>query len=481
MRFGISISQSRSLRAIGTLLLAAAMLVGGASCTFALITGGEGNEPLRDPGWPVGAAGIFNFKGRVAYWEGPPFGGGESHSECRGDAKELNAILQAFALIDAKNKKVIVHDGNGKSFWLNMNDEPAKRDAAKIDWVFTVWQKESFERLAKMPADLQRIDKDDAKLGPPLTLDIYTGGSVKWKDVLLPKGLTIIDKRLEAHGFKLSDGVVLEGKLIDVETKKPVHGKVRLEKIESKKEGGYEYPLVKEVESDAKGRWFVKNAPEGRMRIVVVAKGYVSRLIGYEQIGKDPRWASYDCGLICPAPVTGRVTDKEGKPLADVEVRFANVVAKVIGRYEVLDESSVKTDANGRFRADQLPKGTATVWVTKPGYVRPGLGPNITTPTQDMKLEMVKSGSLEVSVDFSAATRPGGYVVQIEPEGGSVVGSWGGSGNIDAKDQISFKGMPPGKYTLKGRPNPGSDNQETEAVTVEIKGGDDAKVTLKAK
>jgi hypothetical protein len=481
MRFALSFAKPRSLRSISMLLLAVAMLLGGSTGASALIEGGEGNDPIRDPGWPVGAAGIVNFKGRVAYWVGPPFGGGQWHAECRGDADDLNAILQAFALVDSKNKKVIVHDGNGKSFWLNTNDDPAKRDAAKIDWVFTVWQKESFERLLKMPADLHRIDKDDAKLGPPLTLEIYTGGSVKWKDVLMPKGLTVIDKRLEAHGYQLSDGIVLEGKLVDVETKKPVHGKVRLEKVEPQKEGGYAYPTVHEVESDAKGRWVVKNAPEGWIRIVAVAKGYVSRVIGHERLGKEPRWASYECGLICPAPVTGRVTDAEGKPLADVEVRFGNVVAKVIGRYESSDEGSVKTDANGRFRAENLPKGTATVWVTKPGYVRPGLGPNITTPTQDVKLEMVKSASLVVTIDFSAATRPGGYIVMIDPEGGGGVGTWGGSGSIDPKDQIKFEHIPPGKYVLKGRPNPGSTDQETESLTVDLKGGDEQKVTLKAK
>ena len=57
---------------------------------FALITGGEGNTPLADPGWPRGAAAIFNVGARVAWWEGPPFGGGQWHAECRGDAQAFN-------------------------------------------------------------------------------------------------------------------------------------------------------------------------------------------------------------------------------------------------------------------------------------------------------------------------------------------------------------------------------------------------------
>src|SRR4051795_2784463 len=84
----------------------------------ALIEGGEGNKPLRDPGWPKGAAAIFNHMGRVAYWEGPPFGGGQWHSECRGDAKALNTVLADVAKVDAKAKRIVVHDGVGYSFWL---------------------------------------------------------------------------------------------------------------------------------------------------------------------------------------------------------------------------------------------------------------------------------------------------------------------------------------------------------------------------
>ena len=35
------------------------------SSAFALIEGGEGNTPINDPGWPKGAAEIFNHKGRI--------------------------------------------------------------------------------------------------------------------------------------------------------------------------------------------------------------------------------------------------------------------------------------------------------------------------------------------------------------------------------------------------------------------------------
>src|SRR5207253_8466570 len=121
---------------------------------LALIFGGVGNKPINDPGWPAGAAVIFNSASRIAYWVGPPLGGGQWHAECRGDAKALSAVLADFAKLDVKSKRVVLHDGIGRSFWLNLNDEPAKRAAAKMDSVFMVWQKGNWERLRKLPADL---------------------------------------------------------------------------------------------------------------------------------------------------------------------------------------------------------------------------------------------------------------------------------------------------------------------------------------
>src|ERR1700731_348167 len=109
--------------AVVSLALAITLIV--SPQAFALITGGEGNSPIADPGWPKGAAAIFNTKSRIAWWEGPPFGGGQWHAECRGDARALTAVLADFAKLDVKSKRVVLHDGIGHSFWLDPNHEPA--------------------------------------------------------------------------------------------------------------------------------------------------------------------------------------------------------------------------------------------------------------------------------------------------------------------------------------------------------------------
>src|SRR6266568_6300967 len=126
--------------AAATIGLAAAIAAFPFQTAVALITGGEGNKPLTDPGWPKGAAALFNTPARIAWWEGPPFGGGQWHAECRGDAKAFNAILADFAKLDVKSKRIVLHDGSGRSFWLNPNNDKAKQEAAKMDWRLMVWQ-----------------------------------------------------------------------------------------------------------------------------------------------------------------------------------------------------------------------------------------------------------------------------------------------------------------------------------------------------
>ena len=144
-------------------------------------------------------------------------------------------------------------------------------------------------------------------------------------------------------------------------------------------------------------------------------------------------------------------------------------------------EYSFKTDADGRFRADQVPVGRATVWVRKAGFVGPGLGVPITTPKDGLELTMIQAASVRVTVEFAGKDRPAGYIVQLTPEGGDAVGTYGGSGNIDAKNQMTFNDVPPGKYFVVGHPNPSTGDQKTKPLAVDLKGGHTAEITLKAK
>jgi hypothetical protein len=390
-------------------------------------------------------------------------------------------VLADFAKLDVKNKRIVLHDGVGRSFWLNPNRHDAKEGAARIDWSFTVWQPASWERLRQLPPDLNPTVPQDIASGPPAQIEVYTDGNIHWEDVTVPNDLEIVDERLEAHGFTFLDGNVLEGTVTDLATKQPIAARVQLQRIEPQAKGGYRYTSVGDTTADKKGHWVLKNAPAGWHRVSIVADGYVPRIAGHAQFDNQPGWHSYDCALARPATVAGRVTDDAGEPLADVDVRLDNVATETGGRYESTLEYKTKSDADGRFHFEQVPVGSATIWLHKPGYCRPGLGPSITTPKDDIALSMIQSAKLRVTVDFAATTRPDTYIVQIEPEGGSTIGSWGGSGHIDADNQIAFAEIPPGRYVLTGRPNPGSEQQQTNPVAVELKGGKLAEVTLTAK
>ena len=184
---------------------------------------------------------------------------------------------------------------------------------------------------------------------------------------------------------------------------------------------------------------------------------------------------------VATAPVSGRITDQAGQPLADVEVQIRDVVSDVGGRYESPQEYAVRTGADGRFRADQLPVGRATIWLSKSGYCRLGLGKPITLPTKDVELTMIKSARIRVTVDFTGADRPEAYIVELKPEGGEAVGKWSGSGEIDARNQIEFDDVPPGRYVLQGRPNPSRRNQQTRPIPIILNVGRSIEVTLPAR
>jgi hypothetical protein len=199
--------------------------------------------------------------------------------------------------LDLKIKRVIVHDGVGHSFWLNPNRDPAQ-------------------------------------------IDVYTGGGLRWSDVSVPEGLQVIDERLEAHGFTLADGIVLEGQVVDLAIQRPIAARMRLQRVEPQPKGGYQYTVMAEAVADTQGRWVLKQAPAGWHRVA---------------------------------------------------------------------------------------------------------------PAKEVALRMMKSARVRVTVDFTGRDR-----------------------------QLSFDDVPPGRYVLHGQPNPSAANQQTEPLTIELKGGQTAEVKLSA-
>ena len=205
-----------------------------------------------------------------------------------------------------------------------------------------VWQPANWGHLRGLPAGPNPTDPRDADTGPPSEIEVYTGGALRWSDVTVPNGIEVIDHRLEGHGFTTTDGIVMEGKVTDLATGRPIAARMRLERIEPQQTGGYRYEVAARAVADTRGRWVLKQTPAAWYRVVVEAVGFVPRIAGYARF-EPPDWAAYDCGLSRPAPVSGRVVDEAGRPLADVEVRIQDVAVGSGGLYESPDASPCRT------------------------------------------------------------------------------------------------------------------------------------------
>ena len=446
------------LRSIRTLIPALLLTLLAAQPAWALRFGDVGNSPVDDPGWPAGAEEIFNVSQRVAYWEH----NGRWHSDCRGDAEAFNKVLAGFALIEADRKQLIVHDGVGQSYWVDAVNKDLDAD---VDWILAVHQ-------AAIWRQWQAIGRAGAEAGDPVPqLKAYVGGNIDWDDVVIPEGIEVVDMRLEAHGFTLADGNVIEGTVRDRVTGEPLAANMRLVRLDRKEEGGYDYITVESVTCDEQGHWVFTSVPAGQYQINLSADGYSPQMAGYANLSDQPSWSDHNAELAPAVALSGIVADEDGNPLEGVDVRLSG------GSYD----GRVQTDEDGRFVADQVPAGTINVRTYKEGYVRVGLGADVEAPAEDVELEMVRSARVEIVVDFGDAAKPESYLVSIEPEGGLEVGTWGGSANVDASGFKSFENIPPGTYVLWGRPNPGSDDEQTEKVTVELVGGETIEVALEAR
>lgn len=439
---------------------------------FALITGGEGNVPLDDPGWFKGAADVFNDRTRIAWWEGPPFGGGEWHGEYKGDADDLQRMLNALAQVESPGRRVVVHDGTAESFWLSTTDDSREHP---MDWTFTIWVPDRF--------GIQRgwSVSENAEIPAP-QIDVYLGRALDWSAVVVPEGIEVVDQTLAGHGFSTEDGVVLQGTILEAGTHAGLaEATVTLELIEPLEQGGYRYTPAMSVATDADGHWVVTSTPAGWYQIVVGKEGYVTRNIGYGQFDDEPGWHPFS-GTLAPAvTVTGVVVDADGDPLQGVQVRLGDMTDSTGELYGAQGLDDLTTNDEGRFSAVVAQGGTLSPWAYLDGFVQVGLPEPFEVGSGDMRITLHRAGNVQVVVDFSNRQSIGDYIVEIEPEGGSVVGSWGGSATVAADGSYLFRNVPPGRYVLKGRPNPGSEVEETTPKTIDVVAGETTDVVLEAR
>lgn len=450
-------------------LLAALLVALLSGRTFALITGGFGNNPVPDAGWPLGAMDVANLKTRVGWWEGPPLGGGQFQFLYRGNTDDFGAALQAFAKIRAPALELVVLDGPEESFWLKI--DRGEKDKAKpdprIDWTFDVWAPANWHRLYNNPRSMFASDQPNyRKPCDPPRIHLYVGGGrVEWDKVKVPPGIKVIDRRAAAAGVKGGAGAVLRGGVYDMATGKPVSG-ARVAVVSS--QGQDRSDEVASAQADGLGAFEVRNVPAGGFRVVVTAEGYAPRAAGYESFTANG-YREMNVELMTEAKLSGAVTDDGGKPVKGAKVRATPLAIDGRG-YASPGGAEAVTDEQGRFVLRGLPQGFAELWCNAEGYFQPeAVGKLYDVPSQDVAIRVVGTGRIKVTVVGPDGKAVGADVqVHVNPPG-ERIGKWGGSAQLKADGTYEFTGVPPGQYWVSTvfDPRPAEQNPAAKPVTVE--------------
>jgi len=466
-----------------SLLLGIALILTFSPTASALITGGFGNDPVRDAGWPLGAVDVANLKTRVGWWEGPPFGGGQYQYLYRGKTDDFVAALKAFAAIKAPARELVVLDGPHEAFWLKIDrgeKDKANKTDPRVDWTFTVWVPSSWHRLYNNPKSVFAADQPNFRrpVDPP-RIELYVGGGqVEWDKVKVPQGITVIDKRASAAGVKAAGGgAIIRGNVYDMATGKPVS---RAQFTVEKQAGQGQWDTIATAEADASGAFELKNVPPGeRYRYAVSGDGYAPRVIGYDAVTDGAYRPFPDVQLGREAKLSGTCTDDSGKPVKGVKVRPTPIAIDGRG-YTVPATAEVTTGDDGRFELTGLPEGYAELWCHAPGYFQPDSVAKLhDVPAKGLVIRMVGTGKVKVTVVGPDGKPPTGNVhVHVNPEG-EQIGKWGGSAELKPDGTYEFDGVPPGKYWVSTIPSPGMRAEENPAAKpIVIEAGKTAQIKL---
>ncbi len=447
------------------LLFVVTSLTFAASCpaSVPIINGVKGNRPTVDHDWPAGTLPLANLEIRLGWWEGPSFGGGQYHFLYRGDTKKFADALDKFGKIIAPRKELIIREGEKHSFWLKEKDKPK---ASRVDWRFIVctpsnWYQLYNDRESTFLAD--QIPHFRQPLAPP-KLEVYLTGTIDWSKIKVPAGVTVIDERLSSVGLTKDAGAVVRGAVFDMQTSKPIpNATIQLKPRDATMK-------LTSGATDQRGNFDLRKVPPGTYGIVVRADGYVARRVGYEEIGPLTLLRFENVQLVKGMEFTGKVADSLGSPVPEANVRLSGNIAMNGLGYQLADLPETKTDKNGAFVFESVPPGYCHVSTRKRGYS--SVGSAFAKKIVDgMTVSMEIAGMLRVRVRYPNNEMPtGDHIVEVTPEGGNVVGSWGGSARINARGEKIFRNVPPGKYTVSAYPNPRNGNTKYPSQVVEFDG-----------
>jgi hypothetical protein len=419
-----------------------------------------GNDPVRDPGWPLGALEVANLKSRVAWEEGPS--GGQSSFKYRGDTETFMQALTHFAAIRAPVLDLVIHDGPEEVSYLKGRKDT--NGNGHIDWSFTIWVPASWHQVFNNPKSERAADSTNfRKSVDPPRLDVYVGGGVDWAKVKVPANVRVRDERDSASGVVPVGGGLLRVEAYDMATGKPVpSARVVVAKMAESQTGTPpDYQTIAEVAGGDSGEVEVARIPPGTYRVWIEAAGYASRVLGGYEKFTERTFKRFTIELAKLASVSGTVTDGEGKPLPNAQVRVDSAMGMDARGYWLPDAPPAVTDANGHFELTRLPAGYLRLSASAPGYHSQSDRTIYDVPSANVALRLFSAGGMRVMVadkSGKAISRFGDnpIMVSVEPKEGSRIGSWGGVATVRDDGTIEFTNVPPGEYRITSRPNPSS-------------------------
>jgi hypothetical protein len=457
-----------------------------------------GDHPVKNMGWPLGCEDVANLPGRLGYWVGPPFGGGQYHFDYRcKDTAEFSMALETFAAIqvpmslpgslagadervaaqaDASALQLVVHDGpQHSSFFGRPGEGPEK---LQVDWTFTVWRPESWHRTFSSPK-APFSDHPNYRQPVPLPrIDVYigAGGSILWEEVKVPPSVRVIDRRAESATVRSVEGGLLRAAVYDMATGRPIEGaEVALARC---KEVG-EWEETARAATGYLGLAKIAKAPAGRHEIHVRAAGYAARQLGsYHNQGDT--YHEFAVELMRAASLKGVVTDPNGKPIPGVKVTPRCILA-IDGRgYACVDARPATTDEQGRFEIGSLAKGFAQLRCRGESlHQATAIFELYDVPSNDIAIVMTGTGIVRGRVIGPDGEPAAGEVhVSIQPPGRSRVGQWGGGTRCKEGGTFEFKGVPPGQYVVSAEPGLMIEGNDPNAVTVTVTAGGTVEVEI---
>ena len=434
------------------------------TAAHALITGDYGNKPIQDRDWPEGSLAIANDKGRLGWWEGPPFGGGEYTFLFRGDATAFNKALESLAKINWPVVELHVHAGPHEDFWLvnrGPNQDPKKQRDPRIDWSFTVWSPGNFHNLYNDPRSHFSADRPAFRRSlPPPRIDVYLGGGlIDWSHVKVPKKVRLVGE--PARVLK-GESPRVRLTVYDIATSKPVSGAI-VTLVGAGKDGQKE---AGKKMTDEQGVVTFDKLEPGHYDFQIAADDYATRSLGWEQHGKgDDKTISVTLGRL--VAMTGRVVNSKGEPIEKASVRPFVVLGPDGRGYTQTQRPQAMTNVDGQFEL-QLPAGFVQLSAQATGLYHSwteilpvgGLHPAI-EPAQPVIIRMAATAKVTLKVTTEDEEPVVGQTVFLEPTG-SPIGKWSGSTTTDAKGTAVLQNVPPGVYRISDRAYPKKDGPEIE-------------------